>query len=174
MKIKAVLMGADRTNEVVKIKPKHLKSKTFRHAESTYLVDPDRMMLTWERRFFVGPKKYFATYYYVRDIPRPLPVPFFNQRKSATNGEIEFPRIINNGIPADELAAIFNPWFYRTIGPIDTQWYKNIVFWVTLGIGIGTMYLIYMIVTMQGELEALRLMVEATRETVRSGSLASQ
>jgi len=173
MKIKAVLMGPDRTNEVVKIKPKRLKSKTFRHAESTYLVDPDRMMVTWERRFFVGPKKYFATYYYMRDVPRPLPVPFFS-RKAGTGDGSEFPKIVNNGIPADELAAIFNPWFYRTIGPIDTQWYKNIVFWVTLGIGIGTMYLIYMVVSMQGELEALRMMLEATREAVRSGSLASQ
>lgn len=172
MKIKAVIMGADRTNTVVKIKPKKLEAKTFRHAGDTYMVDPDRVMITWERRGVIGPKKYFATYYYMRGVPRPLPVPFF-EHKPKKGDQYEFPRIVNNGIPSDELAAIFNPWFYRTIGPIDTAWYKDLGFWVTVGVGIGVFYLIYTVASMQGQVEEIRQTLESVRIAAQAAQAAS-
>lgn len=54
-----------------------------------------------------------------------------------------FPRVVDLGIPAEELAAIFTPWFYRTIAPSLRTIWDNILFYGVVGACLGIVYLIW-------------------------------
>jgi hypothetical protein len=150
MKVKAVIMRPDRTNDVVIVKKKNIQGKTFKHGDTTYFLHPDRFQVTWVRAMGgMGWRKYFATYYYVSGMANALPVPNFQMvnepvldeagkpQFDAETGKPKtkqiFPKIIDNGIQGEELAAIFNPWFYRIIASVGKDAWAQIQFYMIVG-----------------------------------------
>src|SRR5688500_3853649 len=120
MKVKAIIWREDRTNDVIIPKRKDIEGKTFRFDNTTYFLDADRTMITWSGW---GPfRKYFATSYYIRGTSNPVPVPdfkhvdevikdekgnaIFDKKTGAPLTKQIFPKIIDNGVPGEELAAI--------------------------------------------------------------------
>lgn len=151
MKVKAVIMRPDRTNDVVVVKKKNIEGKTFRHDKVTYFLHPDRFQVTWIRRawFF---KSYYSTYYYTKGVTNPLPVPDFQMVEdplvtlAMADGKTvmaRFPKVLNQGVEGEELAAIFNPWFYRTIAQQKDDWWKELSFWINLGTLLGIVILLW-------------------------------
>lgn len=172
MKVKAVIMKPDRTNDIVILKTKQIEAKTFRHDGVTYFLDPDRFMVTWVGRGFG--KRYYSTFYYTYGHSQPLPVPDFDpilrsgkkdeitkmesklKEDGKTPEEIKmevdkyiksnpqtFSGIVDNGIPGPELAAIFNPWFYRIIAQQLNDAMKNWQMILLLALCAAMVYLIW-------------------------------
>lgn len=160
MKLKAVIWRPDRTNDVVVVKKKNIAGKTFRHNDVTYFVNPDRFQVTWT----YGPlrmwKKYYSTFYYKQGVPHPVPVPDFQSVEEIVmdengnpvmngNGRPKtvqvFPKMVNVGIDGDELAQLFNPWFYRTIAPSDPTLKDQLQFYLLIGLACGVGYLLWKI-----------------------------
>lgn len=175
MKVKAVIMRPDRTNDVVIVRKKRIEGKTFRHAGVTYFLHPDRAQITWVKKLFGLLKFYYGTYYFTQGISNPLPVPNFTQLiKSKTkladheleyteeigrNGssqlvkkkvqitnatEAEFKDVVDLGTSGEELAAIFNPWFYRIIAPMNNL-RNDLMFYLLIAACCGLAYIIYML-----------------------------
>jgi hypothetical protein len=113
MKVKAVIMRPDHQNKTAIITEKMRQGKTFRVDERTYMMDDDYFQITEARDRF-GRKESYITYYYREGTPSPLPVP-------------DFEEIATIGISSEELAAIFNPWFYRTIAPKTESWQERLM-----------------------------------------------
>lgn len=168
MKVKAVIMRKDKTNDVVIVKKKQISGDTFRHEDYVYFIQPDRSQITWGKAFFGLGKKYFATYYYTRGVAQPWPVPDFhvveepvrNEKGDVIYGEDGkplmkqvFPKMIDQGVSSEELAAIFNPWFYRIIANPVNQVKADIQFWLTVAIACGVAYLCWQINQMPGNLQ---------------------
>lgn len=169
MKVKAVIMRPDRTNDVVVPKKKSIEGKTFRHDGVTYFLHADRFQVTWQRGK-MWQKKYFSTYYYVQGISQPLPVPDFQMvEEPQTNGKIDpttklpavefgpdgkpimiqkFPKVIDAGIKGEELAAIFNPWFYRIIASQTKSAWEQVQMYLTIGIALALLYVIFKLHTL--------------------------
>jgi len=163
MKVKAVIMRDDKTNDVVVVKKKQISGDSFRHDDSVYFLMHDRCQITWQRGspFKLFRREYYSTYYYTRGVSSPLPVPNFDaveEAKRDADGQIilgedgkpvmtkVFPKVIDNGIPSEELAAIFNPWFYRIIASNQSdETKKNIQFMLVVGIALGVAYLAWQI-----------------------------
>lgn len=146
MKVKAVIMRPDRTNDVVKLSKRKIKDKTFRYGNYVYFLDQDRFMVSWERpNWALGlMRKYFATYYYRMGVPKPLPVPGFQK---VLNDEGDFIGIANDGVSSEELASLFNPWFYRTIAPSAKSAWDYLLFYGVIGGALAAAYLVYMLST---------------------------
>lgn len=155
MKVKAVIMRPDRTNDVVRVKKKNIEGKTFRHDNCTYFLHADRFMVTWTGRFV---KKYYSTYYYIKGHANPLPVPDFQiveEPLKDENGQLimngdgkpkvkqTFPKVIDNGIASEELAAIFNPWFYRIIASMQKDAMSQIQFYLVIATLCAVGYVIF-------------------------------
>lgn len=160
MKVKAVIMREDRTNDVEIVKKKTIEGKTFRKDDCTYFLHPDRFQVTWQRGpwFKLWRRQYYSTYYYVRGQSQALPVPNFQKVEEAVldaegkpvlgdDGKPKttqtFPKMLNNGIEGEELAAIFNPWFYRIIASQTKSAWEQIQFYLQIGIAVGLIYVIF-------------------------------
>lgn len=156
IKAKAIIWKPNRTNQVVILKKKQLEGKTFRVGDCQYFVDPDRFMLTEGWRF--GKKRNYTTFYYREGVSSPVPVPNLEgweepirdekgNVRFGTDGKPVmtkvFPKVINQGVSAEELAAIFNPWFYRIIANPASQIRQDIQFWLVIGIAFGVGYLVW-------------------------------
>lgn len=145
MKIKAVILRPDRTNDVVIIKPRKLEAGRFRFADCSYEVDEENFRLTWNRSLKkFGGNEYFSTYYYKQGVSKPLPVAELHELEEIQD------------ISAEELAAIFNPWFYRIIAKQDLDRYSQIQFYLIIGLALGFIYLAYTLNGMSNELTALQ------------------
>lgn len=165
MKVKAIIWGRDRNNRVVRLSKKKIQpGGIFRDGDYIYRLHPDRFQVTTERPllYLRMLKVYFATYYYFEGHANPFPVPdgkgliFQHIQVNAkdykpgdpipdatydlTDG---FRAVVDNGINDEEMAAIFNPWFYRTIAPTTTPVWEKIQFYLILGIAFGVGYLIW-------------------------------
>lgn len=146
-------MRPDRTNDVVVLSKRKTQGKTFKFDGHQYFIDPDRQMLTWTRLFGrFGPARYYSTFYYKQGIANPLDAPGFGtlianaERKTNESGEFteaQFKNIVDYGIPSEELAAIFNPWFYRTIAQQTKDIWEQIQFYLTVGNSLALIYIIY-------------------------------
>lgn len=171
MKVKAVIMRPDRTNDVVVLKKKHIEGKMFRHDNCIYFLDPDRFQITWVKRFPF--KFYHITYYYTRGVSTPLPCPDFKLfiekvRKSNVDTrtgkladentpkefiqeitEADFHTTVNRGVSAEELASLFNPWFYRIIAAMQKDLWEQIQFYIIVGLAFANIYLIYLVNKLQ-------------------------
>lgn len=174
MQVKAVIMRPDRTNDIVIVKKKNIAGKTFRFDNTTYFVHPDRFMVTWDRPWFVFVvlpvfglfRRYFTTYYYRQGMSTPIPVPFFDEitdkvskhdyeittgkngdTKTETISTADYKRIVDNGVSGEELAAIFNPWFYRTIAPQVKDLWDYLTQIITFATAAGLVYVIYILMT---------------------------
>lgn len=164
MKVKAVIFRPDRTNDVVILKKKQLDGKVFKHGGSVYFIDPNNQQITWTRpfRFY---KKYYSTYYYFYKVANPIPLADMNAmiigKKTVVNTEegpnkgqyaetADWKTITNLGVSEEEMAAIFTPWFYRTIAPTTVSWWEQISFLLQAGTAIGVVYVIYLLSKMQG------------------------
>lgn len=152
MKIKAIILKPDRTTNVVIMKPKKIQGRVFRHADCMYLLDPDRFMLTWNKRAYgLFGTQYYNTWYFKQGVSNALPAPGFDAMETHTgkNGskEIDFKNVVDLGVPAEELASIFNPWFYRVISPQSATVLDRLQFWATIAAVAGVIYLIYMLAT---------------------------
>lgn len=169
MKVKAVIMRPDRTNDVVVVKKRRIEGKTFRHNGTTYFLHPDRFQVTWTKKLFGAIKFYYSTFYYKAGLSNPLPVPNFTQlvknvervdetqeivigeNGSQTTKQVritgnvgEFKDVIDMGVTGEELAAIFNPWFYRIIAPVN-KLREEITFYMLIGLCLAVAYVIYML-----------------------------
>lgn len=176
LKIKAVIMRPDRTNDVVVKKPGDIENGIFRFRKHLYIVDPDRVQITMNQPLGRGPAIHYSTYYYIEGVSNPLPVPHFdgkleNYLPDGVDKDAiviaEFPEVIDNGISSEELAAIFNPWFYQIIGKIEDPWYKQVQFWLVAGIAVACAYIVFVISNMQGDLDEIRGIVNGLRSSVR-------
>lgn len=85
MKVKAVIMRPDRTNDIVVV-PKHkIEGRDlFRYEKNIYRLHADRFQVTWIRRPPFYSRKYYATYYYIKGVTNPLPVPYFSELLNGT------------------------------------------------------------------------------------------
>lgn len=159
MKIKAIIFREDRTNDVIVLKKKQMSGNTFRHEDRVYFLDADRCQTTWTKWLGLV-KKYFSTYYYTYGVPYPLDVPKFGRIERVKldaegkpvygeNGKPEvitvFPKTVDQGVSNEELAALFNPWFYRTIAPPLNQLKADIQFYLVIGIALGVGYIAWQI-----------------------------
>lgn len=160
MDVRAVIFRPDRTNDVILIRRKHLKGKSFRHNGNMYFLHSDRFQVTEERLARrLWHLKYYATYYYIQGISNPVPVPDFQgysvpprpgdiptdiseeERKLMKFGG--FKNVVDLGVPAEELAAIFNPWFYKTIANQEISQTEKIALGLLLLIVFGVGFLIF-------------------------------
>lgn len=115
IKLRAVIFKPDHSNEIFTIKArKHqLEGKKFVHGNCAYLIDDQHFQITsdprkWWRAFV---RQHYTTYYYKQGCPNPIHVPEFDTQA------------VKDGITSEELAAIFNPWFYRVIAqPTRNLW----------------------------------------------------
>lgn len=112
VRAKAIIMKPDRTNDSIILNRTQIASKVFNFGETSYILDPDRFQLTYGRTR-LGEKEVYSTYYYKAGAPKPLPVP-------------NFPEYENVGVSSEELRAIFTPWFYRQIAPIEETFMEKI------------------------------------------------
>lgn len=157
MKLKAIIFREDRTNDVVVPKKKEVEGKSFRHDNSTYFINPDHVQITWNRTWLGLKKNYFATSYYIRGIANPLPVPDFKKvemqvfedgnpvfdKDGKPVVQQVFPKLVDLGVPGEELAAIFNPWFYRVIGNLKASLFERIQFLMIIGCLILLLFIAY-------------------------------
>lgn len=127
-KIAVQIMQKDRhTKEFCPTKRKHgIDSKGFRFQDCEYFFHPDRFQIKGGR----------ITYLYQEGCPMPLPVPIV---AGDENG------LTNLGIPAEELASIFNPWFFRIIGSMAKNKWEQIEFYANVGGALGIGYCIYLL-----------------------------
>lgn len=131
LKLRIVVMNPDHTNDIFMLKRKKLEGVAFQRGTEKYIIDDDSFQLTTSRPWYFLwlYKQYHTTYYYARGSPNPLPVPHFKPMRESS------------GVESEELAALFNPWFYRTIAaPIRDAW-AQIEFWVNVGTLIGVLYI---------------------------------
>lgn len=161
-KIKAVIMKPDRENDVLYIKDKNLEGRTFKHKKNTYFIDANRFQMNHSRFLGIGPKQYYPTYYYTEGVSNPLPVPDFGRveerpPEGMTDGTVyTYPERIDDGVSAEELAAIFNPWFYRVIASQEEPWYKELQFWLTAGVAVAMVYVIFLMTGLQQDVDLLK------------------
>lgn len=182
MKTVAVIMREDRENDVVTLKRKHLNGNSFIHGGHVYFIEPDRFQITPRRHFFGLFRSDQKNFYYIRKLARPLPVPLFETEtaneeavrvdkngkpvKGSKNGHVTVPKIVNLGVAAEELAALFNPFFFRIISQMEKPWYKELHFWISCA-ALGAMaYGIYLITGMMDDLETLKASLQATRAAI--------
>jgi len=153
MKVKAVVMCLDHQNSVKVLKKKEREAQTFRFKDEVYKLDSDFFQITNQKVAWFW-KKHYITFYYRQGSPSPLPVP-------------DFPEYANLGVSSEELGAIFNPWFYRTIGHRESSRSERLQFYATVAAALGVGYLIYLISGMpdqiiQGVVEALQPPTDGT------------
>jgi hypothetical protein len=138
LQTRIVVMRPDHRNDIFVLKPKKLEGKKFTHKNCAYLINDEHFQITtdapWWRLWMF--KRYFTTYYYVQGQTNPLPVPSFNGT------------IVKGGIDSEELAAIFNPWFYRTIAaPVKDLW-AQIQFYISIATLLGVLFTAYKLYSM--------------------------
>lgn len=159
MKVMAVIIRQDRTNDKIIVPKRQIMGKTFRIDDETYFLHQDRFQVTWDRpNWTLGlRRRYFATYYYAKGHPQPIPLQelakFFDLTKAENDGKKGAQaKVIDNGISGEELAAIFNPWFYRVIAAQTMSLWEQIQLWASIGACAGIAYLIYALATGNYEL----------------------
>jgi hypothetical protein len=174
MKVKAIIWREDHTNDVIVLKKKQIEGKVFRHDNTTYFLNPNAPQITWTRpnKYLGLSREYFATFYYMRGISSPFPVSDLMQfvvrpgkgdkstveavidpeetkalQKKTGTKSVVYKNIVDMGVPAEELAAIFNPWFYRQLAAKAKDTWEMIQFYASLGALAGVVYIIYMLST---------------------------
>lgn len=169
MKSKAVIWNEDGTNNVVVLKRKQIEGRTFRYDNTLYLLDPEAPQITWIDRpgkWLPLHRSYFSTFYFWRGVSNPLNIReqakyILKHRKEAAElrpNEMElkgkkgahlvtYRNFVDLGVPAEELAAIFNPWFYRQIAAKARDTWEQIQFYASIAAVLGVIYLIYMLST---------------------------
>lgn len=155
MKAKAIIMKPNRTNAYYIIPKKKLEGKVFTFDKNTYFIDPNCFQVT--RGWKWGWKWHYATFYYKEGLATPLPVPDFGMMLDAVketkldDGTIvktaKFKNVVNLGVSASELAAIFTPWFYRTIAQQTKTAYEQLMFYGVLFAAAAAGYVAYMLIT---------------------------
>lgn len=176
MKIKAVIARPDRTNDVVVMKPKDVNNGIFRHRKHLYMVDPECVQITMEQKFPFGPKSHFSTYYYKEGVANPLPFPHFGGGKPTEapeefEGEVlrvaKYPKVVDQGVSSEELAAIFNPWLYQIIGKVEDPWYLQMQFWLLIGVVLACVYIAFQVTQIGSGVDELAEMVRTLRRSFR-------
>lgn len=167
MKVKAVIWKKDRTNAVIVLRKKKLEAgKIFRHGDHIYQIDSDRVMITYKKILFLF-KYHYLTFYYTEGVSKPLPAPDFQDLKDG-----ETLRIIDNGVGGEELAAIFNPWFYRTIAPTVKPLYEKLLLIAAIvGAGAG-IYAAYQVSQLPSA-EELAAMLQAAQNATNGPVVVS-
>lgn len=129
MKTRIVIMKPEHKNDIFILKKKMLEGKKFNRNNCAYLINDDHFQITtdapWWRLWMF--KRYFTTYYYAEGQTNPLPVPAF---KALYAGQHEAFKGLVDG---EELAALFNPWFYRTIAAPVKDLFTQLSFYMSLG-----------------------------------------
>ncbi len=159
-------MKPDHQNEIFILnKKKHqVNGKQFTYDQRAYTIDDDHFQLSTGRKWYKLwiQKEYYATYYYACGAVNPLPVPAFKDV------------ITKSGVEGEELAALFNPWFYRTIAAPTRNAWEQIQFYMSLATLLGVAFLIYKLVMSPhdpaGAAEATTTAVDTTT-TEGSGTL---
>lgn len=135
LKIRAVIMRPEHTNDVFIIKPKMMvNDKMFKRGNANYMLNDDHFQITWDKPWFMLWlfKRFFTTYYYTLNKPQPLPVPNFEA--NTANPDL---------VDGEQLAAIFEPWMWRVIaGPIRDTW-DQMVFYIQVATAVGVAYLVW-------------------------------
>jgi hypothetical protein len=137
MKTRIVIMKPEHKNDIFVLKKKMLEGKKFQRNNVAYLINDDHFQITtdapWWRLWMF--KRYFTTYYYAEGQTNPLPVPSF---KSLYAGQHEAYKGLVDG---EELAALFNPWFYRTIAAPVRDLFSQIMFYINIATLLIVVYL---------------------------------
>jgi hypothetical protein len=136
LKTRIVVMKPEHHNEIFILKKNQLEGKKFTHKDRAYLINDDNFQLTTGRKWWTAwlVKEYYATYYYAEGNVNPLPVPTFKEL------------ITKSGVESEELAALFNPWFYRTIAAPTRNAWEQIQFYMNIATLLGVAFLIYKLV----------------------------
>lgn len=144
LRVKAVIMRPDHTVKIHVVPKRKLRGKTFRVGEYEYFLHPDRFMITSSRQTIRWPfKTWYSTYYYKEGMAQPVAVP-------------DFPKTTDNGISSEELAAIFNPWFYRIIGNVGTSNIERLIAILAGGAVLGIVYVIFLLTGIGDDLETIK------------------
>lgn len=133
MKTKAVIFRPDHQNDIFKVRK--MKGNKFTHPKTKedYLIDEDHFQVTRGRGFFGLFKGHYATYYYRKGTPTPLPVPGFEDIK-------------NIGLSSRELNRVFNEEFYHMTDPAKKS-NVDLLFYLVVGIAIAEGYGLYRMLT---------------------------
>lgn len=175
MKTKAVIWREDKTNDVVVLTRKKIEGRTFKHDNCVYFIDPEASQITWTRpnKYFGMVREYFATLYYFRGVSTPFPISKqaeliikIGKEAKVDERELEalknkigaksvfYKQLVNLGISAEEMAALFEPWFYRQVAPKVRDMWDHIVLYACIGACAAAVYVAYMLITGNYELPA--------------------
>jgi len=137
MKTRIVIMKPEHKNDIFILKKKRLEGKKFVHNNVAYLINDDHFQITtdapWWRLWMF--KRYFTTYYYTEGQTNPLPVPSFKHLFEGQHNKFK------GLVDGEELAALFNPWFYRTIAAPVRDIFSQIMFYINLATLLIVVYI---------------------------------
>lgn len=165
MRVKAVIWKPDHMNDVVVVNQRKTRGRTFRHNGSMYFLHPDRFQVTWRAWLFGLFKLYFSTYYYTQGRFMPWPVPDGQtvnnggaptladrvklakehglEKNGSENHDDYTPMPKQELITGEELAALFNPFFYETIAATQKDTWDKVLWYAAVLGACGTFYLIW-------------------------------
>ncbi|MHB1059788.1 MAG: hypothetical protein ACYC0F_18085 [Rhodanobacter sp.] len=146
MRPKAVIMNPDRTNTVLRIKKKMREGDGFRYDGTLYFFDAEFFQLTVDGRWPF--RRWFTTFYYKKGLSKPLPVPHFQVATTDAEGRVQVQAVVDRGIGGEELASVFNKWFYRIIAASETTLREKLVLALLIGIACAVGYIAYTIGTL--------------------------
>lgn len=177
MRVKAIIMRPDHNNDAVILRTKDIDGKIFRHKDSVYIIDSEYFQITWQWRNFR--RRHYVTYYYMQGFANPLPVPDFKRlikdvkektidSKTGLDVTIDTPEerrqkikyvdlknTVDLGVSGPELAALFNPWFYRVVAQIEKDVLQQLMFYVVCGLALADVYMIWLINKLQNTILAV-------------------
>ena len=149
LKIRIVIFKPEHKNDIFILRKKKLEGKKFTRDNCAYFLNDDHFQITtdapWYRLWMF--KRYFATYYYAQGQAQPLPVPLFKgMRVEEETGKWtveDGAKGLTSQLSSEEVAAAFNPWFYRTIAaPVRDLW-EQLQFYIGVGTLLGVVYIIW-------------------------------
>lgn len=163
--VKAVIWKPDRHNDYVKLTKKKLVGTSFEHKECKYFIDSEHFQITSETPWWkFGFKRHFITYYYKQGVSKPIPVPDFGI-VIKQDGKTAIPEIVDNGVPATELEALFNPYFLRIIAAMSQNIWDRLQFWITCGIAVVAIYAAWQAQQNHVSLEELKGLLQHVGQT---------
>ena len=185
IKIKAAIWTKARTVRFRTMKQKDVVGGVFKADGQTYLIHPDRALLT--HAYTAGKlwlfRTYYQTYYYLEGCPQPIP-PLLDGSEEPVldvNGKPQydsngrpitakvFPKAVNLGLNSEELSGTSNPYFLRIISQVGPQWWEQVGLLALMAIGAGVAFLVYQ-GTQQPSLEDIQ---QAVRAAVAAASASS-
>lgn len=138
MRTKAIVWMKDGTNGYHV--PRKVVDNHFRYRDCEYFVTDESQITEYRgwRSLWLW-TIYYNTLYYFQGSPKPLPI---RQIRRSLDEGAAAPGFVDLGVSGEELAAVFEPYFYREIGGAKDGLMITISFWVLVATACGVGWLI--------------------------------